>query len=96
MRAGVLTKHGGDGGTTAFCEADGGRNGGISSRAAGVACGRGRGELGGAELRWPLGVAGSFAKEKWREGGSQLGDGEARRGKKNGGMGSDAGGATWR
>jgi hypothetical protein len=71
----------------AFREADGGRNGGISGGAAGVARERGRGELGGAELRWPLGAAGGFVEEKWRErgGGSRLGDGEERRGKKRGG-----------
>jgi hypothetical protein len=97
VRAGVLTGDGGDGGVTAFREADGGGNGGISGGVAGTARGHGRGELGGTEFRWPLGVAGGFVEEKWRErgSGSQLGDGEARRGKKRGG-GSDAGGATWR
>jgi hypothetical protein len=78
----------GDGGATAFREADGGGNGGISGGATGAAHGRGRGELGGAELRWPLGAAGGFMEEKWREregGGSRLGNGEARRGNKKGG-----------
>jgi hypothetical protein len=95
VRVGVLTR---DGGATAFCEADGGGNGGISGGAADVAHRRGRGELGGAELRWPLCAAGGFEEEKWREGGggggSRLGNGEARRGKEKGGFG--VGGATRR
>jgi hypothetical protein len=88
VRAGVLTGDGGDGGATAFREADGGGNGGISGGVAGTAHGHGRGELGGTEFRWPLGVAGGFVEEKWRErgSGSQLGDGEARRGKKKRGV----------
>jgi hypothetical protein len=67
VRVGVLTR---DGGATAFCEADGGGNDGISGGAADVAHRRGRGELGGAELRWPLCAAGGFEEEKWREGGA--------------------------
>jgi hypothetical protein len=87
VRAGVLTGDGGDGGVTVFREADGGGNGGISGGVADTARGHGRGELGGTEFCWPLGVAGGFVEEKWRErgSGSQLGDGEARRGKKRGG-----------
>jgi hypothetical protein len=46
VRAVVLTEDRGEGGATAFREADGGGNGGISSGASGVAHGRGRGELG--------------------------------------------------
>jgi hypothetical protein len=69
VRAGVLTRKRGDGGATAFHEADGGRNGGISGGAADVARGRGRGELSGAELRWPFGTVGGFVEEKWRESG---------------------------
>jgi hypothetical protein len=60
VRAAVLTGDGGDGGAMAFCEADSGGNGDISGGAAGVAHGCGRGELGGAELRWPLGAASGF------------------------------------
>jgi hypothetical protein len=45
MRVVVLTRDGGDGGATAFCEADGGGNDGISVRAAGAARGCDRGEL---------------------------------------------------
>jgi hypothetical protein len=41
VRAVVLNGDGGDSGATAFHEADGGRNGGISGGAAGVAHGRG-------------------------------------------------------
>jgi hypothetical protein len=84
----VLSGNGGDGGAAAFREADRGGNSDISGGATGAARGRGRGELGGVELRWPLGVAGVFVEEKWRErgGGSRLGDGEAMRGKKKGGL----------
>jgi hypothetical protein len=48
---------------------------------------------GGAELQLPLGAVGDFTEKEWGErgGGSRLGDGEARRGKKKGG-----GSARWR
>jgi hypothetical protein len=46
MRVVVLTRDGGDSGATAFCEADGGGNDGISVGAAGAARGCDRGELG--------------------------------------------------
>jgi hypothetical protein len=83
VRAGVLT---GDRG-------DGGGNDGISGRVAGAACGRGRGELGGAGLRWPLGAAGGFAEEKWRERGVDPGSAMEKRGGERKG-GSGAGSAT--
>jgi hypothetical protein len=88
VRAGVISGDEGDGGATAFHKPDGGGNDGISGGAAGR-------ELGGAKLRWPLGVASGFVEEKWRGrgGGCRL-SGEARRGKKNGG--SDVSGTTRR
>jgi hypothetical protein len=91
--AGVLTGDRGDGGMMAFREADGGGNSVISGGATGAARGCGRGELSGTELRWPLGAAGGFEEEKWREGGggSWLDDGEARSGKKGGRAGGRQG-----